>query len=184
MGDHCRCLFGTSELVNDHLTESRIATVDIELPSLLYSLFLSFYTIMSAREKQTNDSNPTLSLSIDPSPPLTITPTSRHSPGLQIPEPTDGYFGYNEEKTFRQVRPWILVYARSLRRRSPSYTAYVTIFNRSKKKCGHIVGNLSLNKTRFLLSWARHFLTHFQTLQYSVPQQLPPPLMPQIRALC
>ncbi|KAI0301191.1 AMP deaminase [Multifurca ochricompacta] len=42
-------------------------------------------------------------LSPDVSPTQTPSPTSKHSPGLQIPEPTDGYFRYNEEKTLRHI---------------------------------------------------------------------------------
>ena len=54
-------------------------------------------------EAQTDDMSPSSSVDASLS---TFTPTqgSRSSPGLQIPEPTDGYFGYTEEKTFRHVR--------------------------------------------------------------------------------
>ena len=52
----------------------------------------------------------TPAINSDTTPPSTATtprspsPGSRHSPGLQIPEPTDGYFGYSEEKSLRHVR--------------------------------------------------------------------------------
>jgi hypothetical protein len=57
---------------------------------------------MTTREAQTNDTSS--SSSVDASPTFTPTQGSRRSPGLQIPEPTDGYFGYSEEKTLRHVR--------------------------------------------------------------------------------
>ena len=57
---------------------------------------------MITREAQTSDTSP--SSSVDASHTFTPTQDSRRSPGLQIPEPTDGYFGYTEEKTLRHVR--------------------------------------------------------------------------------
>ncbi|KAI9443520.1 AMP deaminase [Lactarius indigo] len=44
----------------------------------------------------------------------TFTPTigSKRSPGLQIPEPTDGYFGYSEEKTLRHIEEKVLSHRR------------------------------------------------------------------------
>jgi hypothetical protein len=52
-----------------------------------------------ARENPAIDSDPVPS---DSSP--THSPSSRNSPGLQIPEPRDGYFGYSEENSLRHVR--------------------------------------------------------------------------------
>lgn len=53
-----------------------------------------------AREKPAVGSGST---STDATPSLPLSP-SQGSPGLQIPEPTDGYFGYSEEKSLRHVR--------------------------------------------------------------------------------
>ncbi|KAI0248636.1 AMP deaminase [Lactifluus subvellereus] len=81
-----------------------------------------------AREKQTADLTPSTSSSNDASPTgRTPTPTSRHSPGLQIPEPTDGYFGYNEEKALRHIEEKVL----SHRRQSVSQSEAVPPFTSS-----------------------------------------------------
>jgi AMP deaminase len=56
-----------------------------------------------AREKPTVDSGSN-SPSTDATPPQSPSQGSSHSSGLQIPEPTDGYFGYSEEKSLRHVR--------------------------------------------------------------------------------
>ena len=70
------------------------------LPPLVPSCIMSD---ILAREKPAVDSDP-----YPPStavlPPQTPSQGSRHSPGLEIPEPTDGYFGYSEEKSLRHVR--------------------------------------------------------------------------------
>ncbi|KAH9953331.1 AMP deaminase [Russula dissimulans] len=42
----------------------------------------------------------------------TPSPGSRHSPGLQIPEPTDGFFGYSEEKSLRHIEEKVLSHRR------------------------------------------------------------------------
>ena len=55
------------------------------------------------QEKAAVDSDP-YSPSTGVTPPQTPSQGSRHSPGLEIPEPTDGYFGYSEEKSLRHVR--------------------------------------------------------------------------------
>ncbi|KAI9439386.1 AMP deaminase [Russula earlei] len=59
---------------------------------------------MFARETPASaDPSPTgMSPSPDPS------PGSRHSPALQIPEPTDGYFGYSEENSRRHIEEKVL----------------------------------------------------------------------------
>lgn len=65
---------------------------------------------MTTREVQTNDTSP--SSSVDASPTFTPTQGSKRSPGLQIPEPTDGYFGYTEEKTLRHIEERVLSHRR------------------------------------------------------------------------
>ena len=57
---------------------------------------------MSTQEVPTSDTSPSSSVGITPS--FTPIQGSKRSPGLQIPEPTDGYFGYVEEKSLRHVR--------------------------------------------------------------------------------
>jgi len=57
-----------------------------------------------AQEEPAVDSGSISSPSTDATPPQSPSQGSRHSPGLQIPEPTDGYFGYSEEKSLRHVR--------------------------------------------------------------------------------
>ena len=59
---------------------------------------------MVNQEVQTSDTVSSTSSSVGASPTFTPTQSSKRSPGLQIPEPTDGYFGYIEEKTLRHVR--------------------------------------------------------------------------------
>ena len=78
--------------------------------NLFHTPFFSL-TVMSdapAREKPAINPDPSSALSTGTSPSNSRTPSespgSRHSPALQIPEPTDGFFGYSEEKTLRHVR--------------------------------------------------------------------------------
>ncbi|KAH9979954.1 AMP deaminase [Lactifluus volemus] len=62
-----------------------------------------------APEKLFDDSTPSpSSSSFVASPNQTLTPISRLSPDLEIPEPTDGFFGYNEEKTLRHIEEKVI----------------------------------------------------------------------------
>ncbi|KAI9465078.1 AMP deaminase [Lactarius psammicola] len=65
---------------------------------------------MVTREVQTSDTVSSSSSGASP----TFTPTlgSKRSPGLQIPEPTDGYFGYSEEKSLRHIEEKVLSHRR------------------------------------------------------------------------
>ncbi|KAF8264766.1 hypothetical protein EI94DRAFT_1591743 [Lactarius quietus] len=65
---------------------------------------------MTTQEVQTNDSSS--SSSVEASPTFTPTQGSKRSPGLQIPEPTDGYFTYIEEKTLRHIEERVLSHRR------------------------------------------------------------------------
>ena len=57
---------------------------------------------MTTPEAQTSDTSSSSSVGVSPA--FTPIQGSKRSPGLKIPEPTDGYFGYTEEKTLRHVR--------------------------------------------------------------------------------
>jgi len=61
---------------------------------------------MTTREVQTSDSvsSSSSSSSTGVSPTFTPTQIPERSPAFQIPEPTDGFFSYTEEKTLRHVR--------------------------------------------------------------------------------
>ncbi|KAH9985064.1 AMP deaminase [Russula compacta] len=91
---------------------------------------LFFNTIMAdplARENPAVNSDPTPSSSTSGSPTQAASPRSRSSPGLQIPEPRDGYFGYNEEKAFRHIEEKVL----SNRRPSVPQSEAVPLFSGS-----------------------------------------------------